>query len=314
MTDVMTVTGPIPADELGFTLPHEHIFLDLMRDTWGGNYMLNDPELAYQELMRYKNAGGVTLVDQTSGGLTENDQEILPVKHPLAIREMSERTGLNIVLGCGWYRETYYEKYLWRAKTNQIAEEIERDVTEGIEGTDVRAGLIGEIGAHFNWISPVEERVLRAAGRAQKRTGVALTTHATRGPLGLDQLDILEEEGVDLRRVAVGHCFSHPDIDYQKEIARRGAFLSFDNMQPTSERGHTELIALVDEVLKCGLIDHLLFSHDVCYRSMYHAYGGDGYDYCSTRLLGDLAGIGVTEEQFHQIMVDNPRRLLTGDD
>ena len=91
-------------------------------------------------------------------------------------------------------------------------------------------------------------------------------------------------------------------------------YLSFDNMQPTSERGHRELIALVDEVLKLGLIDHLLFSHDVCYRSMYHAYGGDGYDYCSTRLLADLAGIGVTEEQFHRIMVDNPRRLLTGDD
>ena len=314
MTDVMTVTGPVSGADLGFTLAHEHIFLDLMRDTWSGNNLLNDQELAYQELMKYKEAGGVTLVDQTSGGLTGNDQVILPVEHPVAIREMSERTGLNIVLGCGWYRETYYEKYLWRVTTNQIAEEIERDLTDGIDGTDVRAGLIGEIGAHFNWISPVEERVLRAAARAQKRAGVALTTHATRGPVGLDQLDILGEEGVDLRRVAIGHSFSHYDIGYQKEIASRGAFLSFDNMHPLSPRGHRKLIGLVDEVLKAGLIEHLLFSHDVCYRSMYHAYGGHGYDYCSMRLLKDLSDIGVTEDQFLQVMVDNPRRFLTGDD
>ena len=309
----MTVKGPISPDQLGFTLVHEHLFLDLMRDNWSGNSFLNDPELTYQELMRYKDAGGVTLVDQTSGGLTENDQMVLPMKHPLAVREMAERTGLNIVLGCGWYRETYYERYLWRAKTDQIAEEIVRDLTEGLDGTDVRAGIIGEIGAHFTWLSPVEERVLRAAGRAQKKTGVALTTHATRGPVGLDQLDILQEEGVDLRRVAVGHCQSYPYLEYQAEIARRGAWLSFDNMQPRNAYDDQKLIGLVDQVLKAGLIDHLLFSHDVCFRSMYAAYGGPGYDYCSTRLLGDLSGIGVTDEQLLQIMVENPRRLLSGE-
>ena len=310
----MTVNGPISPAQLGFTLVHEHLFLDLMRDNWSGNNFLNDPELTYQELMRYKNAGGVTLVDQTSGGLTENDQMVLPIKHPLAVRQVAERTGLNIVLGCGWYRETYYEKYLWRAKTDQIAEEIERDLTSGLAGTDVRAGIIGEIGAHFTWLSPVEERVLRAAGRAQKRTGVALTTHATRGPVGLDQLDILQEEGVDLRRVAVGHSFSYPHLEYQVEIARRGAYISFDNMQPTNPHDHQKLIGLVKEVLKAGLVKHLLFSHDVCYKSMYATYGGAGYDYCSTRLLGDLSGIGVTEEQFQQIMIENPRRLLSGEE
>lgn len=314
---VMTVTGPISADELGYTLPHEHVFLDLMRDNWSGDNYLNDPELAYQELMLYKKAGGVSLVDQTSGGLTSNDQYVLPVKHPTAVREMSERTGLNIVLGCGWYRETYYEPYLWRMKTDEIAEEIERDVTHGIDGTDVRAGIIGEIGANFTWISPVEERVLRAAGRAQKRTGVTLTTHATRGPLGLDQLDILEEEGVDLRRVVIGHPQSHADLSYHAEIARRGAWISFDNMGPVEEAVPYErqkLLNQVKDIVDAGLIGHLLFSHDVCYRHMYRAYGGHGYDYISTRLLPRLQGIGMTEEQLLQIMVDNPRRALTGEE
>ncbi len=317
MATVMTVKGPVSADKLGFTLPHEHLFLDLMRDNWSGNNFLNDPELTYLELMRYKNAGGVTLVDQTSGGLTHNDQYLLPVKHPLAVRAMAERTGLNIILGCGWYRETYYDRSLWRKKTDEIAEEIERDVEEGIEGTDVRAGIIGEIGAHFTWLSPVEERVLRAAGRAQKRTGVLLTTHATRSAVGLDQLDILEEEGVDLRRVAIGHPQSHAFFDYHAEIARRGAWISFDNMGPLFAAPAYEqqkLLRMTREIIEAGLIGHLLFSHDVCYRSMYHAYGGHGYDFVSTKLLARLREIGVTEDMFLQIMVDNPRRALTGED
>ena len=312
---VMTVTGPISTDDLGYTLPHEHLFLDLMRDNWSGDNYLNDPELAYQELMLYKEAGGVSLVDQTSGGLTSNDQYMLPVKHPIAVRDLSERTGLNIILGCGWYRETYYEPHLWRMKTDEIAEEIEHDITHGIDGTDVRAGLIGEIGAHFTWISPVEERVLRAAGRAQKRTGVTLTTHATRGPLGLDQLDILEEEGVDLRRVVIGHPQSHADFEYHAEIARRGAWISFDNMGVVEEAVPYEqekLLKQVKDIVDAGLIGQLLFSHDVCYRHMYRSHGGHGYDYIPTRLLPRLQEIGMTEDQLLQIMVDNPRRALAG--
>ena len=117
------------------------------------------------------------------------------MKHAVAVRDMAIKTGLNVVLGCGWYRETYYEPRLWRMKTDEIAEEMVRDLTEGIDGTDVRAGVIGEIGAHFNWLSAIEERVLRAAARAQLKTDVALTTHATRGPQGLEQLDVLQTGG-----------------------------------------------------------------------------------------------------------------------
>ena len=316
MSTVMTVTGPVPSEQLGLTLFHEHIFLDLMRDEWTGNTFLNDPELAYRELMLYKTAGGVSLVDQTSGGLTHNDQYVLPIKHPLAVRQMAERTGLNIVLGCGWYRERYYDKSLWRKSTDEIADELVRDVTEGIEGTDVRAGIIGEIGAHFTWLSAVEERVLRAAARAQNRTGVALTTHAI-GPVGLDQLDILEEEGVDLTRVVIGHPQTYDSHEYHLEIARRGAWISFDNigvLESEPPYDQRNLLRMTREILEAGLIRQLLFSQDVCYRSMNHAYGGHGYDFVSTKLLGRLREIGVTEDMFLQIMVDNPRRALTGED
>jgi len=313
MGTVTTVTGPIPSDRLGFTLVHEHVFLDLTRDVSGKMSLLNDPELAYRELMRYKDAGGVTLVDQTTGGLRGHDHDILPVKHALAVRAMAERTGLQIVLGAGWYREPYYDRRLYRARTDQIAEELVRDLTEGIEGTDVRAGLLGEIGAHFTWVSPVEERVFRAVARAQKRTGVSIATHALHSPVGLDQLDILEEEGVDLRRVIVGHCQSYPYHAYHAEIARRGAYVSFDRLGVINDYEHETMIRLIRRMIDAGLARHLLFSHDVCWRSDYVAYGGRGYAYVPTGLREELRALGVSGEQFDRITVENPRRALTGD-
>jgi predicted metal-dependent phosphotriesterase family hydrolase len=305
MATVMTVTGPLPAEQLGLTLMHEHLFLDLTRDTWTNNNFLSDPDLTLTELRRYKDAGGVTLVDQTNRGLGQD---------PRAVRDMAERSGLNIILGCGWYREPYYEPYLYRWQTDQIAEQITRDVAEGIDDTGVRAGIIGEIGAHFTWISPVEERMLRAAARAQKQTGVTLTLHSTRAPLGLDQLDILQEEGVDPRRVVVGHAHSYPHHSYHAEVARRGAFLTFDRMGITNEYERMRTIRLIREMLDAGFVRHLMLSQDVCYKSDLVAYGGVGYGFVPGELTAILRRAGVSDEQLHQMMVDNPRRALTGED
>jgi len=305
MATVMTVTGPVPADQLGLTLMHEHLFLDLTKDTWTNNNFLTDPDLTLQELQRYKDAGGVTLVDQPHRGLGRD---------PLAVKDMAERSGLNIVLGSGWYREPYYEPYLYRWKTDRIAEQITRDVAEGIDDTGVRAGIIGEIGAHFTWISPVEERMLRAAARAQTKTGVTLTLHATRAPLGLDQLDILKEEGVDPRRVVVGHAHSYPHHAYHVEVARRGAFLTFDRMGITNEYERQRNVRLICKLLDAGFVKHVMLSQDVCYKSDLVAYGGLGYAFVPVGFAAILREAGVTDEQLHQMLIDNPRRALTGEE
>ena len=302
---VMTVCGPVPADQLGFTLIHEHLLLDLMRDAWIGNNILNDPELALRELQRYKQAGGVTLVDQTNRGL---------VQDPLTIKRLSECSGVQVVLGCGWYRETYYDPALSRWKTDQVADQMVTDITEGIDGSGVRAGIIGEIGAHATWISPAEERVLRAAGRAHRRTGLTVTLHATRAPLGLDQLDILQEEGVDPRRVVVGHAQSYPVFEYHAEIARRGAFISFDRMGSTNAYDLERNLELIRGVLAAGLIRNLVLSHDVCYRSDLATYGGAGYTFISDELPRYFDQLGIGDAEFQQLMIDNPRRALTGDE
>ncbi len=303
MSEVMTVTGPVPASELGFTLMHEHLLLDLLRDSWSVNNLLYEPDLAVLEVTRYRDAGGVTLVDLTNRGLGQR---------PLDVRAIAERTGLNVVLGCGWYREPYYEPHLSRWYVGRMAEQMVADLTEGIDGTGVRAGIIGELGAHERWVSPVEERMLRAGARAHRETGVTITTHGTRSPVALQQLDILAEEGVDPARVVVGHSQSWPHPEFHREIVRRGAWLSFDTMSDSNAYELEKVVRLIEAVLRDGSIDRLLLSHDVCYRTQYASYGGSGYDFIPSRLLAHLAGIGVTGEMFERIMVDNPRRALTG--
>ena len=313
MSTVMSVTGPVSADQLGITSIHEHIYLDLSRHARGNASLLNNQELAYDELMMFKNAGGGTIVDQTTDGLRRSDHDILPVNHAVAVRDVAERTGLNVILGAGWYREPFYERRLYRAKIDEIAEELVRDVNEGIDGTDVRAGVLGEIGSHFTWVSPVEERVFRAVARAHKQTGVTILTHTNAWSVGLDQLDILESEGADLRRVVIGHSQSHPYHEYHAEIVRRGAFVAFDGMGNVNEFDHRQHLSLIKQMVDGGLIANLLLGHDVCFRPHFVAYGGKGYGYIASTLKGDLQGIGVTEDQYLQMTVDNPRRALSGD-
>ena len=119
MTDVMTVTGPVPSEALGITLTHEHLFMDVVgggpsRDRQTRNRMLNDPELAYRELMRFEAVGGTTVIDLTSGGMKVS-AHLLGAQHPLAVRDLAVRTGLNIAMGTGWYTEAYYDERLYRS-------------------------------------------------------------------------------------------------------------------------------------------------------------------------------------------------------
>ncbi len=320
---VMTVTGPVDVEQLGFTLMHEHIFLDLMRDAWIFTNILNDPELADIELDMLVQAGGATVVDLTSGGLREFDNPIMfdqdtlePLPPPLAVRRSAERSGLKIVMGAGWYHENYYKPRLWDLSTDQLAEEIIAELREGMEGTDVKAGIIGEIGAQYNRLSAIEERVLRAAGRAQIETGVGLTTHTTRGIGGLEQLDVLEQEGVDLSRVVLAHSGGQPYPRYHAEIARRGACVSFDRMGSLPDMtgfNRSRVLGSIKRLIDNGHVDKIVLSHDVCYAEDLATNGGRGYAWLP--VMGrDLLEreIGLTDDLWHTIMVETPKRILAG--
>jgi len=307
---IQTVRGPIDPGSLGFTLPHEHTAITLWHipNRWDYWELRRDEPIISAELARFVATGGTALVDLTLPGVGRDTAWLA---------HMSEVSGLHIVMGAGWYREAYYpvEALIDRRPVDDLADEIVREASEGVAGTGIRAGIIGEIGTDKPWLSALEERVHRAAARAAKRTGLAITTHAVQSTVGLDQLTVFEAEGADLSRVVIGHADSQPDPAYHRAIVDRGASVEFDflgmSFTPLERHGEGRVVESICDLLAAGHVERILLSQDVCHDSQLAHYGGNGYTYLADTFLPRLRVAGVSDDEIRTITVDNPRRLLT---
>ena len=303
---VQTVLGPVAPGDLGFTLPHEHTKCSLwwIENRWDYWELIGDEPRMNEELAAYQALGGGTLVDVTPIGIGRDLARLA---------RLSQATGLHIVAGAGWYRQAYYpaEARIDRRSIDDLADEI---VQEFIDGP-VRPGIIGEIGTDKPWVTAQEERVFRAAARAALRTGASVTTHAVQSDVGLAQLTILEDEGLDPARIVIGHCDSHPRIEHWREIVRRGAHVEADflgmSFTPLERAGEPKVVDLISTLLNEGFEKQILLSQDVCHDSQLASYGGNGYTYLQKSFLPRLVEAGVNAATIKTITVENPARLLT---
>jgi phosphotriesterase-related protein len=310
MAHVQTVLGPIEPAQLGFTLPHEHTQIALWHvpDRWDYWQLTRDEPLILDELAAYRAAGGSALVDLTLPGVGRDPDWLVG---------LARSSGLHIVMGCGWYRGAHYpaEVGIDRRTVDELADALVQEATDGVGDTGVRPGVIGEIGTDKPWVSAQEERVHRAAARAAKRTGLAITTHAVLSPVGLDQLRIFEDEGVDTSRVVIGHADSFPHLDHYLAIVERGASVEFDflgmTFTPTERHGEGRIVELLCELLSRGHGERILLSQDVCHDSQLTRYEGGGYTYIARSFLPRLREAGVSEAEIETMTVANPQRLLT---
>ena len=309
MAHVQTVLGPIEPTELGVTLPHEHTQIALwhVQDRWDYWQLTRDEPVVLEELARFRAIGGSGLVDLTLSGVGRD---------PAWLRGLAEKSGLHIVMGCGWYRTAYYppEARIDRRSTDDLADELVREITDGVGESGIRPGIIGEIGTDKPWVSPPEERVHRAAARAAQRTGLAITTHAVLSDVGLAQLRIFEDEGVDTARVIIGHADSYPVLEHDLAIIERGANIEFDFLGmpwPKERHGEERTVELTCELLARGHADRILLSQDVCHDSQLKRYEGNGYVYLAETFLPRLRAAGVSDAEIETMTVANPRRLLT---
>jgi len=336
---IMTVLGPIAPEDLGVTLAHEHLLFDLRclweappperarlvdavptpenraeleRDLYHSKATLqqDDPDLAAREAARFRKAGGATIVDVTTIGLAPD---------PVALRQIARATGLNVVAGAGYYREKCLPAEVLDKSIDELTDELERWVVEGMYGTNVRAGILGELGT-MSPIRPFEERQLRAAARVQRKTGVAINVHpAIWAHEHLRIIDILEDAGADLSRVAISHCDQLLEPDWHRRIAARGVMLCFDTFgaefeyesDGSREPTDAERIDCLERLLDAGRAGQLLLSHDICTRLQLHHHGGTGYEHVPTTIANRLRAEGASEADLDQMLVANPRRLLT---
>jgi phosphotriesterase-related protein len=310
MPHVQTVLGPVDPADLGFTLPHEHTAISLwhIEGRWDYWELTRDRAIIEAELVRYREAGGNSLVDLTLPGVGRD---------PRWLAELARSTGLHIVMGAGWYRGAYYppEALIDRRSVDALADELVQEATDGVGGTGIRPGILGEIGTDKPWLSAQEERVHRAVARAGRRTGLAISTHAVMSAVGRAQLRAFEEEGADPTRVVIGHADSYPVLDHYLEIVGRGASIEFDflGMQftPQERHGEARVVELLCELLHRGHVERILLSQDVCHNAQLRHYEGGGYTYLHESFLPRLRAAGVSDAEIETMTVANPRRLLT---
>jgi phosphotriesterase-related protein len=329
MTDVQTTAGEVSAADLGLVLMHEHVLINSMREERSTG-LLNDEVLMAEELGAFADAGGGTIVDLTTAELTSgacgdptgryrgvpstgSDQGARETNHILALGRLAELSGVNIVLGTGHYRDPFIDtSHIDRFGTDKLADSMVNHLRYGFGETGIRAGIIGEIGADKWRVSAVEERSFRAAARAQLQTGVAISTHAARWPVGMEQLEILTSEGVDPRRIIIGHCDTVGIPEYHIDIAKRGAFVQFDTIRGSIEYDTRRRVGFVMDLVLAGYADQILLSHDVCSRTHLLIAGGNGYTFVPGGFSQELSTAGLELEVLNKILFRNPVRALTG--
>lgn len=340
-----TVLGPVQPEDLGPTMTHEHLLIDLSplyllnvpREAsrrarfyapvsiellgalkYGGqtnldNVRLLDIETAIEEAKLYNQAGGGTIVDVTSIGLGRD---------PKALARIARATGLNIIMGASYYVEPAYPQKMDDKTEEEVVEEIVRDVLVGVDDTGIRSGIIGEVGCSWP-LTANERKVLRASGRAQRITGAPLMIHPGRNEMApLEIVAILQAVDNDLSRTIM--CHLDRTISQQttlKKLAETGCILEYDLFG--TEYSYYRLNPLFDMPSDAQRIQWLAWlvaeghghqitiSHDIDQKYSLVRYGGFGYGHILENIVPRMRKKGFEEADIQAIIVDNPRRVLT---
>ncbi len=310
MAAVNSVSGPLDAADLGFTLPHEHIIVlspgvEANFPVWDREKDLESAETKVKDVM----ARGVkTLVD-----LTVANWRDIPF-----VQEVVRRTGMQVIVATGVYWEVpHYFRAQSGRSVDHIAELFVRDIQDGIMDTGVKAGVV-KCATDEPGVTEDVGRILRASARAHRKTGVPISTHThAASQVGLKQQDVFEEEGVDLSRVIIGHSGDSEDIDYLRRLIDRGSYIGMDRFSldmflPTDRR-----VATISRLCEMGYAEKMVISHDAnCYFDWYEkalmqqATPNWHFSFIPEVVIPALREAGVSDEQIRTMTVDNPRRIF----
>jgi phosphotriesterase-related protein len=339
---IQTVTGPIATEDLGPALMHEHLLINLappaMREearasgrdkekvelcdcfklNWGqkvvySNYVLEDDAVMLAELAEMAAAGGRALVELTVGGLKPD---------PNGLARLAEKSGIHIVMGCGHYVEDYQEVENFDRTAEHFAQEMIEHLTVGAWGTDIKAGIIGEIGCQWPW-TDLEKRVMRGALLAQQETGAAINAHPGRSvEQPFELASFLREFGADPGRFIISHLdrtFSEEE-DFLR-LADTGCVIELDlfGMETTNYLGNPDFdmpndgmrLKAIRKLIDHGHLDRIVISHDICMRARLCKFGGHGYQHIFANVVPLMLRRSFQQEEIDAILTDNPARLLT---
>jgi 5-phospho-D-xylono-1,4-lactonase len=299
-----TVLGDVPADQLGLTLGHEHLITHPASHLLDGDdLILDDEDKAITELERFHAAGGGALVELTTREYGRDAGRL---------RRLAAASPVHIIATTGHVSADYWRDVVDVDAMDEadLVNEMVQELTAGIGLSGVRAGIV-KAGSSKDEVTAAEERVLRAAARAQAATGAPITTHTTAGTMAAEQARILLDAGADPTHTCIGHLDRRLDFDEHRRLAEQGFFLGYDCTSKDWYEPDSRRVEFIIRLFDLGLGGHICLSGDLARRSSLVAWGGGpGYTHIPHRLIPWLRKAGLGDREVSTLTVRNPARLL----
>ncbi|AYL58740.1 phosphotriesterase-related protein [Citrobacter freundii] len=288
-------------DPTGYTWVHEHLHIDLSGFKNNLDCRLDQYDLICQEMKDLRALGVSNIIEMTNRYMGRNPQFML---------DLMRDTGINVVACTGYYQDAFFPEHVAARSVEQLAQEMVDEIVIGIDGTELKAGIIAEIGSSEGVITLLEEKVFIAAARAHIETGRPISTHTSFSTMGVEQLVLLQAHGVDLSRVTVGHCDLKDNLDNILRMIELGAYVQFDTIGKNNYYPDEKRIAMLHAIRDRGLLSHVMLSMDITRRSHLKANGGNGYDYLLTTFIPQLRQSGFSQADVDMMLRDNPSKFF----
>ena len=297
---IRTVMGDIPKEQLGVTMAHEHFIVDLDRVRKDGVSKIETVEEVIPEIKKMMDLGV-----QSAFEVTTNDMG----RDPLKLKEISEKTGLQIVCSTGFYLSEYHPEELNHLSKEEIAEIYIKDLTKGIGNTEIKAGLIGEIASSKDSFVGNEKKILEAAGIAAVLTGAAVSTHTGKFT-AYETIDILLKAGMNPDKIIIGHQDLIDDTEYHISLLEKGVNIAFDTCGKSAYVKDEIRAKNIMNLVEKGYGDHIVMSNDISRRTYFTSYGQNGYLSVMNIVVPLLKEYGIKEADLKKILIENPARII----
>ena len=284
----------------GYTLMHEHIFIDLSGIKKLDDCRLDCKNETIEEFKKLYKNGVRNITEVTNIGMGRDVNYI---------KEVSEKSGINVICATGFYKEPFYPEFVYEKNEKELSEIMKNDILKGIDGTDIKAGIIGEIGSSKDIITGTELKVFKSAIIAHLETGVPITTHTSLGTMGHEQVKLFKEYKVNTDKIVIGHVDLSGNVEYILEMLYNGVYVEFDTIGKNNYLADDIRIQMLKEIEKRELIDRVFLSMDITRKSNMEYKGGIGYNYIFNVFIPKLKEAGIKENSIEKMLKINPQNF-----
>ncbi|MCB5302684.1 phosphotriesterase-related protein [Yersinia bercovieri] len=285
----------------GYTYAHEHLHIDLSGFKNNLDCRLDQYQPICDEMRELVAKGVANIVEVTNRYMGRNPQFLL---------NLMRDSGINVIASTGYYTDSFYPPMVRESTAQQLAQTMIDEIETGIDGTELKAGVIAEIGTSEGVITADEAKVFHAAALTHHATGLAISTHTSFSTMGLQQIALLKQHGVPLDRVVIGHCDLKEQPDLILQMIDMGVYVQFDTIGKNSYFPDERRVAMLVTLAQHGLLDRVMLSMDITRRSHLTVNGGSGFSYLVDSFIPMLLAAGISQAQVEMMLRHNPNKFF----